>query len=331
MEINEPPPLVNTFGPAVVATPIVDMDIDAATLATLFLHHAPASSGSRLKLLSAENPRVYPRGSTVLRRVENLNPYPNPADPRVQTRAWTRYPCGTLAPVSRRAHPQFLILGPVPPGQLLNRLHDLNLPCASSSRFSSLPSLASTSRDGLQQTEPMAQREDSPDDFLASLLSIVTPCLFQNTLSPLLGTSIEKNRKSSRGTLRGRYLRKSQLLFLRRRRKRHLLEAPVDDVPEVTPDIMGLYTYDQNMCWNIIQKKEVNRQVTFRTDASTQDSIVSDIERMAPVLTNLMKKWELNPNAKPSNAAEKRTLRTLNKLKLMAKDLKGSSGYKQCR
>ncbi|KAJ6522706.1 hypothetical protein B0H19DRAFT_1277205 [Mycena capillaripes] len=45
----------------------------------------------------AEYPRVNPHGSAVLGRVENLNPYPDPADPRVQTRGWTRYPCGTLS------------------------------------------------------------------------------------------------------------------------------------------------------------------------------------------------------------------------------------------
>ncbi|KAJ7656081.1 hypothetical protein DFH06DRAFT_1269542 [Mycena polygramma] len=85
------------------------------------------------------------------------------------------------------------------------------------------------------------------------------------------------------------------------------------------------------VCWNIIQKKEVNRHVTFRTDASAHASIVKEVEQMGPVLTDLIRKWELNPNAKASNRAEKRAMRTLNKLKLMAKDLKGSSGYKQCR
>ncbi|KAJ7699721.1 hypothetical protein B0H16DRAFT_1212468, partial [Mycena metata] len=85
------------------------------------------------------------------------------------------------------------------------------------------------------------------------------------------------------------------------------------------------------VCWNIIQKKEVNRHVTFRTNASCHASIVQEIEQMGPHLTDMMKKWELNPNAAPSNKEEKRALRTLNKLKLMAKDLKGSSGYKQCR
>ncbi|KAJ7844585.1 hypothetical protein B0H14DRAFT_2585099 [Mycena olivaceomarginata] len=53
------------------------------------------SAESQIKF--AEYPRVNPRGSAVLGRVENLNPDPDPADPLVQTRGWTRYPCGTLA------------------------------------------------------------------------------------------------------------------------------------------------------------------------------------------------------------------------------------------
>ncbi|KAJ7088627.1 hypothetical protein C8R44DRAFT_836058 [Mycena epipterygia] len=63
----------------------------------------------------------------------------------------------------------------------------------------------------------------------------------------------------------------------------------------------GTFQRDPNfayVCWNIMQKAE---------------------------------KWELNPEAKASNKAEKKALRTLGCLKLLAKDLKGSSGYKQCR
>ncbi|KAJ7801440.1 hypothetical protein B0H13DRAFT_1511453, partial [Mycena leptocephala] len=85
------------------------------------------------------------------------------------------------------------------------------------------------------------------------------------------------------------------------------------------------------VAWNIVQKKEVNRHVAFRTNASEHANIVKEIEDMSPILTDLMAKWEFNPNAKPSNRREKRAVRTLNKLKLLAKDRKGSSGYKQCR
>ncbi|KAJ7881843.1 hypothetical protein B0H13DRAFT_2235520 [Mycena leptocephala] len=71
------------------------------------------------------------------------------------------------------------------------------------------------------------------------------------------------------------------------------------------------------ICWNIIQKKEAQ--------------ITTDVKEIAPALMDLLHKWEANPHAKPSNKQEKKAMRVLNKLKLVAKDLRGSSGYKQCR
>ncbi|KAJ7868205.1 hypothetical protein B0H14DRAFT_2346661 [Mycena olivaceomarginata] len=96
----------------------------------------------------------------------------------------------------------------------------------------------------------------------------------------------------------------------------------------------GTFQKDPNfayVCWNIIQKTEVNRQISFRTPARQQAGIVADIQEMAPVITELIRKWEFNPTAKPSNKNEKKAMRTLSKLKVLARDLKGSSGYKQCR
>ncbi|KAJ7119793.1 hypothetical protein C8R44DRAFT_544496, partial [Mycena epipterygia] len=85
------------------------------------------------------------------------------------------------------------------------------------------------------------------------------------------------------------------------------------------------------VCWNIMQKKEVIREVCFRTPAATQQTIAKEVQDVGPALNDLMQKWEKNPHAKPSSAAEKKALKVLNKLKLVAKNLKGSSGYKQCR
>ncbi|KAJ7215812.1 hypothetical protein GGX14DRAFT_298541, partial [Mycena pura] len=85
------------------------------------------------------------------------------------------------------------------------------------------------------------------------------------------------------------------------------------------------------VCWNITQKKEVNKHVTFRTNAASHAETVAAIQEISPHLTDLIKKWELNPRAKASTKAEKKVLRTLAKLRLIAKDLKGSSDYKQCR
>ncbi|KAF8143076.1 hypothetical protein K438DRAFT_1911130 [Mycena galopus ATCC 62051] len=96
----------------------------------------------------------------------------------------------------------------------------------------------------------------------------------------------------------------------------------------------GAFQRDLNfafVCWNIIQKAEINKPINFCTPQKTQSEVVADIQEMAPVITDLIRKWELNPNAKPSNRAEKKAMRTLGRLKVLAKDLKGSSGYKQCR
>ncbi|EGO30262.1 hypothetical protein SERLADRAFT_412311 [Serpula lacrymans var. lacrymans S7.9] len=54
------------------------------------------------------------------------------------------------------------------------------------------------------------------------------------------------------------------------------------------------------------------------------------ISEQAPALTNLIRIWKSNPYAKPSNHQQKAAVKLLNRLKFLAKDVKGSSGYKQC-
>lgn len=96
----------------------------------------------------------------------------------------------------------------------------------------------------------------------------------------------------------------------------------------------GIFQKDPNLayvCWNIIQKKEVNCQTSFRTDSLTQEAIVKDIEEVGPAFADMISKWENDPYAKPSTGKEKKALRVLNKLRLVSKELRGSSGYKQSR
>ncbi|KAJ6601475.1 hypothetical protein B0H10DRAFT_2167437 [Mycena sp. CBHHK59/15] len=85
------------------------------------------------------------------------------------------------------------------------------------------------------------------------------------------------------------------------------------------------------VCWNIIQKKEVNRHIKFRTNTTHQSRMIADVMEMAPLLSDLMAKWEKNDHAKVTTKAEKKAMSTLNKLKLVARDLRGTSGYKQSR
>lgn len=85
------------------------------------------------------------------------------------------------------------------------------------------------------------------------------------------------------------------------------------------------------VCWNVMQKREVNKTACFRTSAQNQASIVAELTQIGPTIPDLIQKWEKDPMAKPSNREEKRALKLLNKIKLVAKELKGSSGYKLCR
>ena len=85
------------------------------------------------------------------------------------------------------------------------------------------------------------------------------------------------------------------------------------------------------VCWNILQKREVNKTASFRTKVDYQKTIVTELNEIGPVIPELIAKWEKNPKAKASNKQEKRAIRLLDRLKLVAKDLKGSSGYKLCR
>jgi hypothetical protein len=85
------------------------------------------------------------------------------------------------------------------------------------------------------------------------------------------------------------------------------------------------------ICWNIIQKREVNKNVCFQTNEEMQDRFARELTDPAPHLTDLISKWEHDPNAKALNTDEKCALRLLSQLRVVAKDVKGSSGYKLCR
>ena len=85
------------------------------------------------------------------------------------------------------------------------------------------------------------------------------------------------------------------------------------------------------ICWNILQKREVSRQATFRTNAHSHSLLAQELKQTAPDLTGMIAKWEKNPEAKPTTTGEKKAVHLLGQLKLVAKEIRGSSGYKQCR
>jgi hypothetical protein len=85
------------------------------------------------------------------------------------------------------------------------------------------------------------------------------------------------------------------------------------------------------VCWNILQKQTVSRNSSFRTKASTQAGIVKELKEVGPTLNDLITKWQDQKTVHASNHKERRALKVLAKIRLVAKNLKGSSGYKQCR
>ena len=66
-------------------------------------------------------------------------------------------------------------------------------------------------------------------------------------------------------------------------------------------------------------------------NAATQNEIVKELNEIGPTLNGLILKLQNEKSVKPSNRQEKRALRVLARVRLVAKNLKGSSGYKQCR
>ncbi|EGO04615.1 hypothetical protein SERLA73DRAFT_68302 [Serpula lacrymans var. lacrymans S7.3] len=85
------------------------------------------------------------------------------------------------------------------------------------------------------------------------------------------------------------------------------------------------------VCWNIIQKAEVNKNTSFTITQRERNSILDKMQSVGPLLTNMIAAWERNPNTQPSNWQQKQALKLLQCLKHAAKDLKGSFGYKLCR
>ncbi|EGO04733.1 hypothetical protein SERLA73DRAFT_44764 [Serpula lacrymans var. lacrymans S7.3] len=82
------------------------------------------------------------------------------------------------------------------------------------------------------------------------------------------------------------------------------------------------------ICWNILQKREVNKSTLFTVSACERDTIVEEVHEIAPDLTAMIAQWEHSPGAKPSTRQEKRTMKVLNHFKYVARELKGSFGYK---
>lgn len=84
------------------------------------------------------------------------------------------------------------------------------------------------------------------------------------------------------------------------------------------------------ICWNLIQRASVSQSVCFRISRKSQKTLTQDLRYIGPVLGELVTKWDRNPNAVPVSDIEKKAVAVMNRIKLVAVDLRGSSGYKLC-
>ncbi|KAG2744810.1 hypothetical protein P692DRAFT_201841410 [Suillus brevipes Sb2] len=85
------------------------------------------------------------------------------------------------------------------------------------------------------------------------------------------------------------------------------------------------------ICWNMIQKREISTNTTFRISSSLQRNLANELRDIAPSLTTLANKWNNSVDEKPCTTQEKRAARILRRLQASTKSLRGSVGYKLCR
>lgn len=83
------------------------------------------------------------------------------------------------------------------------------------------------------------------------------------------------------------------------------------------------------ICWNIVQKSEVNKTSAFRVKEAERERVVKEILSLSPdVLDTIAAKWEKDPNALATNAEELMAMRVLRSLRHISTHLKGSAGAK---
>jgi hypothetical protein len=62
------------------------------------------------------------------------------------------------------------------------------------------------------------------------------------------------------------------------------------------------------ICWNIIQKREVNTHASFRTALSQQAHLAQELTAVADDLPDYITKWTNDKYAKPSGTREKQVM-----------------------
>jgi hypothetical protein len=97
----------------------------------------------------------------------------------------------------------------------------------------------------------------------------------------------------------------------------------------------SLFERDSNFAfifYNIIQKREVVKSANFRVRQGEHINLVHSLTTISHnVLDELSNMYKTNPRRRPDTDEQNSVLRSLEKLKLVCRDLPGSAAYKQCR
>lgn len=80
------------------------------------------------------------------------------------------------------------------------------------------------------------------------------------------------------------------------------------------------------VCWNAVQKLEAARSLQFRTQASNLTYLADEISQNKTVIEDMNERWMRDEKLTPTSRQERRVAAILAKLRLVAKDLKGSNG-----
>lgn len=121
--------------------------------------------------------------------------------------------------------------------------------------------------------------------------------------------------------------------FLHSARKKSQFISFERQVKNLLNHVDSLFEGDPNfayICWNLIQKASVNQSICFRISRRSQQTLAQDLSYIGPALGELVAKWDRNPNAVPVTDIEKKAVAVMHRIKLVAVDLRGSSGYKLC-
>ncbi|KAF8556634.1 hypothetical protein OG21DRAFT_1482850 [Imleria badia] len=85
------------------------------------------------------------------------------------------------------------------------------------------------------------------------------------------------------------------------------------------------------VCWNILQRKELNQSLTFRVPARERTSLGQTLYEIASALSELMKLWQTELWGRPKTELQKMAFSVLARLQGVSRHVRGTTGYKQSR